>query len=79
MYICTKGAPKIRTMDIIRRIEKFPRGIYSGSFTYLLIFILYCEGSMGYIAMNGFIDLNIVIRTAVIQNGMISIGTGGFI
>lgn len=59
------GAPKIRTMDIIERLEGQGRGIYSGSF--------------GYFGSDGSADFNIIIRTALFQNCSISIGAGGAI
>lgn len=49
------GCPKIRCMEIIDELEPAARGPYSGSF--------------GYIGFGGHMDLNIIIRTFLVQNG----------
>ncbi|MBR5329703.1 MAG: aminodeoxychorismate synthase component I [Firmicutes bacterium] len=57
------GAPKIEAMHVINELEHSARGLYTGS--------------IGYISFDGNCDWNIVIRTAVHQNGTYHIGIGG--
>jgi aminodeoxychorismate synthase component I len=56
------GVPKIRCMEIIDELEPLRRGPYTGS--------------MGYIGFSGNMDLNIVIRTFTIKNGVAYVQAG---
>ncbi len=56
------GAPKIRTMQIIRELERAPRGVYTGA--------------IGMIAPGGNAVFNVPIRTVVIENGRGEMGVG---
>ena len=57
------GAPKVEAMKTISRHEPVTRGIYSGA--------------IGYIDVRGAMDLNIVIRTIVLQAGQAYVNVGG--
>lgn len=57
------GAPKLRAMEIIDELEHGRRGLYTGS--------------MGYLTLDGACDFNIVIRTALYQDGVYYLGAGG--
>lgn len=56
------GCPKIRCMEIIAELEPEPRGAYTGSF--------------GYINRDGSMDLNILIRTFVLQENRLAFRAG---
>ena len=56
------GCPKIRCMEIINELESGARGAYTGS--------------MGYVNRDGDMDLNILIRTIVLEHDVISVRAG---
>jgi anthranilate synthase component 1 len=57
------GAPKVRAMEIIDELEKERRGVYAGA--------------VGYFAANGGMDTCIVLRTAVVKDGIMYVQAGG--
>jgi len=57
------GAPKIRTMQIIRELEKTPRGVYTGS--------------IGYMSPDGSSTFNVAIRTIDLCESHAHMGVGG--
>ena len=57
------GAPTIEAMKILDRLEPVRRGIYSGG--------------IGYLDYAGAMDLNMVIRSLFIENGVLSYHAGG--
>jgi len=65
MFPCgsVTGAPKIRTMQIIRELEAHPRGVYTGA--------------IGFIAPDRSAVFNVAIRTLVLHNGEAHMGVGG--
>ncbi len=56
------GAPKIKAMEIISRLEDQPRKIYGGA--------------AGYISFTGNMDFAIIIRTAVMENQTLTVQAG---
>jgi para-aminobenzoate synthetase component I len=56
------GAPKVRTMEIIEELEPVRRGPYTGS--------------LGWFGFNGNMELNIIIRTMLVKDGMAHVQAG---
>lgn len=56
------GAPKVRAMQLIAEFEKSPRGVYGGA--------------AGFLSFTGDMDMAIVIRTLVLENGRLALRTG---
>lgn len=58
----TSGAPKIRAMEIIDELEKSKRGTYAGT--------------IGYFGADGAMDTCIMLRTALVKDGMMHVQAG---
>src|SRR5690348_1101733 len=56
------GCPKVRCMEIIAELEDAARGAYTGS--------------LGYLSRNGHLDLNILIRTMVLEDERLTFRAG---
>jgi anthranilate synthase component 1 len=56
------GCPKVRCMQLIADLEARGRGAYTGS--------------LGYLGHDGSLDLNILIRTATIADGELTVMAG---
>ncbi len=56
------GAPKVRAMEIIDKLEPVRRGIYGGA--------------VGYLGWDGQMDMAIAIRTALIKDGRLHVQAG---
>ena len=56
------GCPKFRAMEIIAELEEYGRGPYTGA--------------MGYLSRDGHLDMNILIRSLVCENGQVTLRTG---
>jgi anthranilate synthase component 1 len=56
------GCPKVRCMELIGELEGKGRGAYTGA--------------MGYLALDGSLDLNILIRTMTIEGGQLELRAG---
>jgi len=57
------GAPKLRAMEILDEVEGRVRGPYTGA--------------MGYLGLDGSVELNVAIRTLVLTQGTCHLGVGG--
>ena len=56
------GCPKVRCMEMLAGLEREPRDAYTGS--------------LGYLDLDGRMDLNILIRTLTVRDGEIGFRTG---
>ena len=59
------GAPKVRSVDLLERLEQRERGVYSGI--------------LGWIGVDGAANTSVVIRTVTVNGQEVSVGAGGAI
>jgi para-aminobenzoate synthetase component 1 len=57
------GAPKLRATEVIAELEPVRRGVYCGA--------------IGWLGDDGSLELSIPIRTAVLADGVVTVGAGG--
>ncbi len=57
------GAPKLRATTILAELERVRRGIYCGA--------------IGWLGLDGDVDLNLAIRTIVVKDGVAAVHAGG--
>lgn len=57
------GAPKLRATEVIAELEPVRRGVYCGA--------------IGWLGDDGSMELSIPIRTAVLADGVVTVGAGG--
>jgi para-aminobenzoate synthetase component I len=57
------GAPKLKAIEILEKLEAGPRGVYSGA--------------IGYLGFDGSADLGMTIRTLVFEGKFATVGVGG--
>ncbi|MEO7599848.1 MAG: anthranilate synthase component I family protein, partial [Opitutus sp.] len=56
------GCPKVRTMEVIEELEPVGRGFYTGA--------------LGWISYNGEMEMNIIIRSMLIKDGVAHVQAG---
>lgn len=56
------GTPRVKALELIKQLEKEPRGPYGGA--------------VGYLGFNGNLDTCITIRTFIVEDGILSVQVG---
>lgn len=62
-FASVTGAPKLRAVEILKKLEQYPRGVYCGA--------------IGYITGKNRAEFNVAIRTATLQGGRLHYYVGG--